>query len=545
MDRLSIGVLGVTIDTGLERFLKGISALSDVEFCPVTPGALTTLRGMVHLADASSSSVAPPPTAPVPLQLTVVAPAPRDPPVSGPVRFADHPALDPVLRGMELTERDAYPVGAASIGPGDVVLATKGDRPAWILRNGHHWTSLARPDLGPHGQLHAHFNRHRFLALLPWIAHARACRIGPSWQRPFLPACFVFDDPNLRSPRYGHLRLRDLAQHARQHGYHAALATIPLDMSSTRPAGARVLRDFPDALSLLFHGNNHTSRELAGPIPAETLLRTLAQAWRRADRLEALHQVPVARIMEAPHGRYAAEVFPVLQRLGFEGALVTPELLTTSNPETPWPAEFGLESCTHLAGGLALLPRIRMSGDWRTEVLLAAYLRQPVLLAGHHQDAVHGIGFLAELARLVRRAGPVRWQRADLIARANYLQQAIGSSLWVRAFARRIDIPIPAGIDQVVLERRWLDRDDAEPLRLLREDGHGEVRDGSDAALAPITVTGMTHLQLACPPHLSVTPASVPPPPGRPWPMLRRWLTEGRDRSRPFWASLPNRRCET
>ena len=66
----------------------------------------------------------------------------------------------------------------------------------------------------------------RFLELLP-LAHF--LQMVTDAVPTELRACFVIDDPNLHALRYGHISYPALAQHAEEHGYHAAMAMIPLD----------------------------------------------------------------------------------------------------------------------------------------------------------------------------------------------------------------------------------------------------------------------------------------------------------------------------
>ena len=58
---------------------------------------------------------------------------------------------------------------------------------------------------------------------------------------------------------------RELLDHADAHGYHAAMAMIPLDAGRPNPATAALFRRRADRLSLVFHGNDHIKRELLAP----------------------------------------------------------------------------------------------------------------------------------------------------------------------------------------------------------------------------------------------------------------------------------------
>ena len=75
-------------------------------------------------------------------------------------------------------------------------------------------------------------------------------------------ACFLFDDPNLHSGRYGFLDYRQLGAHAQDHGYHVAMAMVPLDAWFARRDAARLFRERSEYMSLVMHGNDHMPDEL-------------------------------------------------------------------------------------------------------------------------------------------------------------------------------------------------------------------------------------------------------------------------------------------
>ena len=86
--------------------------------------------------------------------------------------------------------------------------------------------------------------RAKVLYALLLAARARARRARPLPARaarraggaPPLRAAIVFDDPNLRWRSYGYIDYRRLVEHADEHGYHAAMAMIPLDAGAAAPA---------------------------------------------------------------------------------------------------------------------------------------------------------------------------------------------------------------------------------------------------------------------------------------------------------------------
>ena len=87
-----------------------------------------------------------------------------------------------------------------------------------------------------------HFSAERCVALLPLLCFLRQITGSDSWQRPALQACFMFDDPNLHSLRYGYIDFPELAAHAREHRYHVASATIPIDAWFVHSPASRLFR---------------------------------------------------------------------------------------------------------------------------------------------------------------------------------------------------------------------------------------------------------------------------------------------------------------
>ncbi|MCC7377007.1 MAG: hypothetical protein IT581_20270 [Verrucomicrobiales bacterium] len=466
---------------------------------------------------------------------------------SGKVRFEATEGVDRCLWGREIKELRPSLLEGIKPHSGDAIMATRQGHPVWTRRlvDGRPVMTVAQPvrDL-VHGEfLHQRFSSESFLPLLPWIAFARHVGGPAEWRRPGIGACFVWDDPNLKRARYGYLVLRKLAKHAREHGYHTALAMIPMDMEHASPEAVGVVKEFGDALSLLIHGNDHLDHELGSRLPLAEAQSMLAQALARTARFERRFGVEVPRVMEAPHGLYDAEMLQCLSEAGFNAALITPVHLTSHNTSVGWPLDVGLRSCDCLPGGLGFIPRIRMSSSWSAEALLAVYLDQPVLIAGHHQDAARGLDFLRELSELLRGVPGLRWDSVGGLARMNYLQRTAGTRLEVRAFSRWIDVVVPEGAEEVKLEPSWECAGGPVPLRFRRQSETEwtqvvmEPR-GSSGHEAVVKVAGARRIEFHCPSRPHPGTASIPERSSRLWPLIRRRMTEARDRSRPWWGAL-------
>jgi hypothetical protein len=101
-------------------------------------------------------------------------------------------------------------------------------------------------------------------------------------------------------------------------------------------------------------------------------------------------------------------------------------------------------------GGLPNVLRLDF-GHPREELVLRAFLGQPLVIYGHHDDLADGLDVLADVAGQVNQLGDVRWTALDAIVRAGAQTRLEGGTLHVRPLARRVEIEIPAGVSELRL----------------------------------------------------------------------------------------------
>jgi hypothetical protein len=450
--------------------------------------------------------------------------------------IADEPALDRRLRGIPLGGQVAgarlHPV------PGDEALALGAEGPWWTHTPGPvpvDRVAAALPRLGPTEVLRAALGRapwHRRLGLLAVVRFLRAVT---GQHEPRLPAraTVVFDDPNLRFARYGHIDYRRLVEHADEHGYHAAMAMVPLDAGAHGRAAVDLFRRRPDRLSLAMHGNDHTHHELMRPRSDAQALALGAQALRRIERFERHTGLAVDRVMVPPHGVCSRAMARALGALRYDALCAIHAHPWTADPPPErtlagWqPAEF--------VDGCAVLPRFPLSNA--TEVALRAFIDQPVILYGHHDDLAAGLEGLAETVAGVNRLGDVRWCSLGEIAADNRQVEVDGERVGVRPWAGRVRITLSPEATELVVQSpseqgdrgvtAWsLDggapRPFGEPLEL-------GSRTGGEAVIA---------LRSAW----DTDPRTVPDPAWRPGSRWRRRVAEARDRAAPAAARLSRAR---
>jgi len=374
--------------------------------------------------------------------------------------------------------------------------------------------------------------------LLPLLHFIREAAGEGNWDSGPRRACFIIDDPSLYRPSYSYVRFRQIAAHAKEYGYHVAIATIALDTWWVHHEVASVFRDYPEQISLIIHGNNHAHLEMCRSRCEAEFLAIAAQALRRFSRLEKQHGITFSRVMEAPHGVIASEAFGPLVSLGYEAALYTPSQFINWNRNECWPASFGSSPVDVFPKGLCAVPRLVMSREWRADVVIAAFLRQPIVLAGHHQDLFAGLELLSEFAIFVNRLGNVRWSNLSEIAKSSFTSRREGSSWVVRMGARAVECHVPPGVTQVVIERPWV-LGEAEPMTMsgLYETGEPlTLMAGAVSEPLPWRLEAGGGLIIESPPRVAISPNSVGSPPKRIWYIVRKILVEARDR---FHLSIP------
>jgi hypothetical protein len=471
----------------------------------------------------------------LPVYLAVEDPARVAPSASHEIHFA--PASS--LGDQVMEDRDLKAFAPLTLTGGDELLASRENQPLWMRRPTPHGgidlVAVQPPTFGAGNYLCEDFTAGRFMRLLPLLAFLRRVTAASDWQNPVQQACFVFDDPCLHWPTYGYLDFRRLAAHARTHDYYAAVATVPLDAWWLNSSALKVFAENAPRLSLLMHGNDHIKNELGEPRSQNNSIDILAQALRRLARLERHHGLEISRIMEAPNAALAESVLRGMSELDFEGTLATPELLLRFNPKTVWPATLGLEQANFLGGGLPAIPRIKMTRDWKTSVRLTAWMNQPIVLVGHHEDAAGGLELLAEYAHLVNGLGKVKWASPRGILRSSYRQLRQGRELHVRMFSRRISLAVPEGVETIWIHRPWIGEGGGGEILNLRCAGKQDGASGLDQpVVGPIAVQSSETLEIASLLKNPVDYRIVGTPSLRVWSVVRKILMEIRDRTRPL-----------
>jgi hypothetical protein len=436
----------------------------------------------------------------------------------GVIRFADTPHLDRWLRDRTMEdERAAALPGLGPDGAGEVI-ATGPAGPVWrtVPAEGPlvQEACACPAELRPGERLKDRLRAGAFFSLLPLVQLLRDLS-GQAWQRPPARASFIFDDANLHSTSYGFIDYPALATHARRHGYHAAIATIPLDARFARADAVDCFR--PAApLSLLVHGNNHTRRELDDSGDEEHAARVVATVVRRVHALEARTGLRVARVMSPPHAQISETVMAALLAAGFEATCYWGTTDGDARALDGWhPADL------HLGGGLPGTHRLFLDAS-ADEMALRLFLDQPLLLSGHHTDLRQGLDLLGDCVRRVNALGDIRWPPLVDLLRQSLRWRRDGDALRVVPFTRRLRLDLPPGVSRLSVE--WPGGRADDPRVAVSRSGAPVDGLGADGGSVDVDLM---------PPAPSDAPGAQPLP-LRPWPVVRRCMTEGRDRLMPL-----------
>jgi hypothetical protein len=453
------------------------------------------------------------------------------------IEFSSEPVLDKRLRGRRLAESSALDMSTAQFLPGDAVLASAGGAPVWVRRaHGGRWYDVAvtaPSELVGDETLRETLVPGRWLATLPVIHFLREIAGDDAWAGPAPRAAFVFDDPNLHTTRYGHIKFKELVSHARRHGYHAVFASIPLDYRFASPRAAELFRENADVVSLCVHGNNHVADELSRVESEQDAMVIAAQALRRSADLEARTGIEISRVMVPPHEACSERMMRGLLRVGFESICLESPFHRRCGVSTP-PAWALAEwyAGDFAAGGLTTIPRYPLDRA-RDELVLRAFLDQPLVLYGHHRDVAAGLDVLAAAHDYVAGFGAVAWSSLRAISRSNCMTLRQGSRLHVRPLSRYITLTGLEDVEELVVDVP--ETASAIAVRVRSEGASWQALTSDSTAFRPPHEGPVT---IALIPADLVSPESVAAPQWRPWPVARRIITETRDRTSPLLRRL-------
>ena len=510
------------------RLFAALAEAFPVRFVDWTPGRRDGV-GLItvgHDADVTALAGLP---AGLPVLALAAPPSPRTSAERFTLGSAD--GVDRRVRGVTLTDRFAAAPLAA--GDGDEILAVAGPVPVWTRSHGPtavHRLRSTLPELDSDDVLYALLSKYQLTAVA-LIQFLRGLCSAEDWTPTPLRAAFLFDDPNLRWRSYGFIDYARLAAHADEHGYHAAMAMIPLDAGRPHRPTVELFRRRADRLSLIVHGNDHTKGELLATDDDATAQAIAAQAVRRIRRFERRSGLAVDRVMAPPHGLCSEPMTRALGAVGFDALTAIHPLPWTEKPPADPPLA-GWRPADFVAG-CPVVPRIPL-GSTAADIGLRAFLGHPLIVYGHHEDVAGGLDALAETAATINRLGDVRWSSVGDIVTSNAEQRADGARLRLRPFSRRLVLAIGAEVSSVTVEPP---QDSLHDGSLTGFSLHAPGDRPVTAHPLPFAQNAVVQpgrarrLEIQLHGAADVEPGLVPAPAWRPWPKFRRAVTELRDRA--------------
>ena len=443
-------------------------------------------------------------------------------------RFEDVMEVPFPFRGRSVESKVHAEYQPLTLLSGEKVMATGEAGPWWTVREQdgvrHYRSALELPFVPGGGVLHEAFNEFQFLAMVPLIHWLREIGNEIVFRPPPLRACYIFDDPNLHWPTYGRVKYREIAAHAERENYHVSFATVPLDVWYTHSGTAEIFRQNSRRLSLTVHGNNHTRYELAQKYTNDERLALLSQANQRIKKLERRTGLSVSRVMIPPHGACSDQMLAVLPLQGFDGACISSGSLRFHNRGQAWTRTVGF-SPSEVIHGCPVMPRWGLKGPTENILLLAAFLGQPLILRGHHQDLKEGLEVLDKAARFINGLGRVFWSNLSDIMRVNYEWRVQGEVCHVRPRSREVTVSVPDRVNRVIVDSPSDIMDGNWKLDAVQ--GNGTTRSGQFAEWAGFNSNiQRISLNSTFGNPMGENRGTSPPPVA----LVRRILMEGRDR---------------
>ena len=522
-----IGVSPATAYQAHEPLFELLSACLPLEFEPFRADWRSEFQGVLILSSADIDALSA--TAPG-ISCYHVVESDDSAARASSIKFGASSSLHPVFRNREFTDPAVKKFSAVQ--SAGEILAEADGHPLWTVermggKSCHH-IGISLPDVTADEFFHEHFRSNRWFAMVALLHFLREV-LGPGgWPTPEPRASFIIDDPNLHHRGYGFIDFPELIRHASTNGYHATIATVPLDSWYFDRKVAALFRENKKFVSLMVHGVHHVADELARPYNTEQAVRLLAAGLKRISAFESRSGVSVARVMAAPHGAFAESIADPMVQVGFESACVSVGSLHRWNPGKKWLKNFGFAMAQSF--GTQGFPIFHRTGVNAVDVCLLSFLGNPIVIATHHQDCVSNFALFEKLAGIVNDIPGIRWMPIEDISRTNYFSHLEGDVLHIRPFSRKFVVPRSSGIATIVLEPSPYGAG-----ATIRPEDHRAQSSTPTTANSKTKIKVMENaVEITFPPANAVDYRKVRSTMPGVWPVVRRFLAEGRDRVKPM-----------
>lgn len=292
------------------------------------------------------------------------------------------------------------------------------------------------PDLNARVEAKNYDVREQFLSAVPLLMYLKWAFRDHCWQANELGACWIVDDPLLRT-RYGYCDFHLLEAQMKQHSFTTNIAMIPWNSRRTSRAMASLVRESEGRFSVSVHGCNHTAHEF-GTENEDALCMMTNVAIRRMDQHQQKTGVQHDAIMVFPQGDFSRKSLEFLQKFQFMAAVNTDVLPMRLEDRALTVADTWRPAITSYAS-FPLFTR-RYPSDGLENFAFDLLLGKPCLLVEHHTFFK---GQHAEVVRFVDSLNslnaPLRWRGlGDLLRRVFESQTDNVGLVHVRMFANEL-----------------------------------------------------------------------------------------------------------
>ena len=163
---------------------------------------------------------------------------------------------------------------------------------------------------------------------------------------------------------------------------------------------------------------------------------------------------------------------------------------------------------------------------------LSAFLNMPLVVFGHHEDAVNDYELFRYNAQLINSLGDVQWSGLSDLLSANYMTYFARDQLHVKPYAVACRVRLPRGTSHLIVDPTSLPVP-ADQLKMQIGDNLVHMSGSEPDLSVSIPVSGRKEIDLRV-----VLPSDLaertPPPRPKVWPFVRRLIVEARDRIAPL-----------
>jgi hypothetical protein len=250
----------------------------------------------------------------------------------------NHSSVTGPMHGVKVTLKarpQDYALQATGRGVGETIIQSNEN--VYFFVNHQHGSPIyvsccaAIPDLEKPTNGQPFDVKSEFLSIVPLFTYLRWAFHDVCWQPNEHGACFIIDDPLLRT-RYGCCDFERLDALMKKHSFTTNIAFIPWNWRRTSARMTELIRNSANRFSISVHGCDHTRQEFgsqnAGVLNSKTDL-----ARRRMESHQARTGLVHDRVMVFPQGAYSTKALRALQQSQFIAAVNTNVLPLGEEPD--------------------------------------------------------------------------------------------------------------------------------------------------------------------------------------------------------------------